>query len=68
MPICAASFLVVGHARKDGLREDKDNQALLGRMSPIFDLDLFSSGAQAGDFARILRSSPLRDGKPQPTT
>ena len=33
------------------MSEDKDNQALLGRMSPIFDLELFSSGAQVTDFA-----------------
>ena len=35
------------------LAEDKDNQALLGRMSPIFDLELFSSGAQVTDFASV---------------
>lgn len=38
---------------QDQLREDKDNQALLGRMSPIFDLGLFSSGAQVNDFATV---------------
>lgn len=38
---------------QDELREDKDNQALLGRMSPIFDLGLFSSGAQLNDFATV---------------
>jgi hypothetical protein len=41
------------------LQEDKDNQALLGRMSPIFDLELFSSGAQAGDFASVVESSTV---------
>ena len=41
------------------LREDKDNQALLGRMSPIFDLGLFSSGAQASDFASVVEQSTV---------
>lgn len=41
------------------LSEDKDNQALLGRMSPIFDLELFSSGAQVTDFASIAEQSTV---------
>ncbi len=41
------------------LSEDKDNQALLGRMSPIFDLELFSSGAQLTDFASIAEKSTV---------
>ncbi len=40
-------------AVQEELHEDKDNQALLGRMSPIFDLELFSSGAQVTDFASV---------------
>ena len=43
------------------LAADKDNQALLGRMSPIFDLELFSSGAEASDFASVVdRSTVIR--------
>jgi hypothetical protein len=41
------------------LAEDKDNQALLGRMSPIFDLELFSSGAQVSDFATVAEESTV---------
>ena len=41
------------------LAEDKDNQALLGRMSPIFDLELFSSGAQVTDFASVAEQSTV---------
>jgi hypothetical protein len=41
------------------LAEDKDNQAVLGRMSPIFDLELFSSGARAGDFAAVVEQSTV---------
>jgi hypothetical protein len=41
------------------LSEDKDNQALLGRMSPIFDLELFTSGAQAADFASVLEQGTV---------
>jgi hypothetical protein len=41
------------------LAEDKDNQALLGRMSPIFDLGLFSSGAQVTDFAAVAGQSTV---------
>ena len=44
---------------QDSLREDKDNQALLGRMSPIFDLELFSSGAQVMDFASVVERSTV---------
>jgi hypothetical protein len=44
---------------QDELQADKDNQALLGRMSPIFDLELFSSGAQAADFATVVESSTV---------
>ena len=43
----------------DELAQDKDNQALLGRMSPIFDLGLFSSGAQASDFASVVEQSTV---------
>jgi len=42
---------------QEQLREDKDNQALLGRMSPIFDLGLFSSESQVADFATMVESS-----------
>lgn len=41
------------------LSDDKDNQPLLGRMSPIFDLDLFSSGAKVTDFASIAEQSTV---------
>lgn len=41
------------------LAEDKDSQALLGRMSPIFDLELFSSGAQVTDFASVAEQSTV---------
>ncbi len=41
------------------LGEGKDNQALLGRMSPIFDLELFSSGAQVTDFASVAEKSTV---------
>ena len=43
----------------DELAQDKDNQALLGRMSPIFDLGLFRSGAQASDFASVVEQSTV---------
>lgn len=46
-------------AVQDVLREDKDNQALLGRMSPIFDLGLFSSDARVADFASIMEQSTV---------
>lgn len=46
-------------AVQEELREDKDNQALLGRMSPIFDLELFSSGAQVTDFASVVEQSTV---------
>src|SRR5207248_2966100 len=46
-------------AVQDELRDDKDNQALLGRMSPIFDLELFSSAAQATDFATVVEQSTV---------
>jgi DNA phosphorothioation-dependent restriction protein DptH len=49
------AFEAVQHA----LSEDKDNQALLGRMSPIFDLELFSSGAQAADFATVVEQGTV---------
>jgi hypothetical protein len=42
-----------------GLSQDKDNQALLGRMSPIFDLGLFSSSAQVNDFASVAEQSTV---------
>ena len=41
------------------MEQDKDNQALLGRMSPIFDLELFSSGAQVTDFATVAEQSTV---------
>jgi hypothetical protein len=41
------------------LAGDKDSQALLGRMSPIFDLELFSSGAQVTDFASVAEQSTV---------
>lgn len=41
------------------LSDDKDNQALLGRMSPIFDLELFSSGAQVTDFATVAEQNTV---------
>jgi len=44
---------------QDELSQDKDNQALLGRMSPIFDLELFSSGAQVNDFASVAEQSTV---------
>jgi DNA phosphorothioation-dependent restriction protein DptH len=44
---------------QDELREDKENQPLLGRMSPIFDLGLFSSGAQVNDFATVAEQSTV---------
>jgi hypothetical protein len=46
-------------AVQDALSHDKENQALLGRMSPIFDLELFSSGAQVTDFASIVEQSTV---------
>ncbi len=46
-------------AVQEELREDKDNQALLGRMSPIFDLELFSSGAQVTDFASVAEQNTV---------
>lgn len=46
-------------AVQDELRVDKDNQALLGRMSPIFDLELFSSGAQVTDSASVVEQSTV---------
>ena len=46
-------------AVQEALSEDKDNQALLGRMSTIFDLQLFSSGAQVADFATVVESSTV---------
>lgn len=41
------------------LVKDKDNQALLGRMSPIFDLELFSAGAPVADFASVIAQSTV---------
>ena len=41
------------------LSQDRENQALLGRMSPIFDLELFSSGAQVTDFAGVAEQSTV---------
>jgi hypothetical protein len=46
-------------AVRDELEEDKESQALLGRMSPIFDLELFSSGAQVTDFATVAEQSTV---------
>lgn len=44
---------------RDELDQDKENQALLGRMSPIFDLELFSSGAEVADFASVVAQSTV---------
>ena len=41
------------------LAHDKENQALLGRMSPIFDLELFSSSSQVADFASIVERNTV---------
>lgn len=38
---------------------DKENNALLGRMSPIFDLGLFSSGEAEAGFASVVASSTV---------
>lgn len=38
---------------------DKENNALLGRMSPIFDLGLFSSGQAEAGFASVVASSTV---------
>jgi hypothetical protein len=46
-------------AVQNELRADKDNQALLGRMSLIFDLGLFSSDAQVSDFAAVAERSTV---------
>lgn len=46
-------------AVRDELEQDKESQALLGRMSPIFDLELFSSGAQVTDFATVAEQSTV---------
>lgn len=44
---------------QEALRKDRDNEALLGRMSPIFDLELFSSGGQVAEFATAVESSTV---------
>jgi hypothetical protein len=41
------------------LEEDKENQPILGRMSPIFDLELFSSSARDVDFEAVANSSTV---------
>ena len=46
-------------AVQDVLKEDKENQALLGRMSPIFDLGLFSSNARVADFDTVMGKSTV---------
>lgn len=46
-------------AVQDQLAQDKENQALLGRMSPIFDLELFSSGAEVTEFANVVERSTV---------
>jgi hypothetical protein len=46
-------------AVQDQLVQDKENQALLGRMSPIFDLELFSSGAEVTEFANVVERSTV---------
>lgn len=43
-------FGIIQHA----LAADKDNQTLLGRLSPIFDLELFSSDPQGTELASVL--------------
>jgi hypothetical protein len=44
---------------QEALRQEKDNQALLGRMSPIFDLGLFASSARVTDFATVAEQSTV---------
>lgn len=46
-------------AVQDALAHDKENQTLLGRMSPIFDLELFSSGSRVADFASIVERNTV---------
>lgn len=46
-------------AVQDQLAQDKENQALLGRMSPIFDLELFSSGTEVTEFANVVERSTV---------
>jgi hypothetical protein len=46
-------------AVQDQLAQDKENQALLGRMSPIFDLELFSSGGEVTEFANVVERSTV---------
>jgi len=46
-------------AVQDQLLKDKENQALLGRLSPIFDLELFSSGARVTDFGSVIERSTV---------
>jgi hypothetical protein len=46
-------------AVQDQLAQDKENQALLGRMSPIFDLQLFSSGPDVTEFAEVVERSTV---------
>ncbi len=41
------------------LRSEKDNQALLGRLSPIFDLELFDSGTQITDLQTVLQGGAV---------
>jgi len=44
---------------QEQLAQDKENQAILGRMSPIFDLELFSSGAEVTEFASVVERSTV---------
>jgi len=46
-------------AVQDELARYGDSRALLGRMSPIFDLELFSSRAEATDFAGLVEHSTV---------
>lgn len=39
--------------------KDKENKALLGRMSPIFDLGLFSAGDEEVDFTTVVTTSTV---------
>lgn len=41
------------------LRNEKDNETVLGRLSPIFDLGLFSSSAAVTDFAQMADKSTV---------
>lgn len=44
---------------KEQLADDKANEPLLGRLSPIFDLGLFATGAEGANFEEFLDSSAV---------